>query len=239
MAQTFTEPPKSFAAKPADASRYAKQLAALEQRWLNAGRETANWRMMTFIATGLAVAATAGGLFIASQRPTAAVHIVEIDSRTSEPLRHRQLGAPVRPNDALISHMIGRWVQLTRAKSIDPVVLRTSWDQAYQFVPASAKAEIDTYARDVDAFNPATLGKEAVTVEIASITRQSEDSFQIRWHETTFTDGRQQKRQSYTANVAVDFLPPETPRQIQINPLGLMITSIFLQPDFTTEESAS
>ena len=43
----------------------------------------------------------------------------------------------------------------------------------------------------------------------------------------------------YTANVAVDFLPPETPRQIQINPLGLMITSIYLQPDFTTEEGAS
>ena len=239
MAQTFTDPPKNFAAKTADASRYAKQLAALEQQWLNAGRETASWRIMTFVAAGLAVAATAGALFVASQRPTAAVHVVEIDSRTGEPLRHRQLGEPVRPNDALISHMIGRWVQLTRAKSVDPVILRTNWDQAYQFVPVSAKAEIDAYARDVDAFNPETLGKEAVTVEIASVTRQSKDSFQIRWRETTFTDGRQQKRQSYTANVAVDFLPPETPRQIQINPLGLMITSIFLQPDFTTEESAS
>ena len=239
MAQTFTDPPKNFAAKTSDASRYAKQLGALEQQWLNAGRETASWRIMTFVATGIAIAATAGALFVASQRPTAAVHVVEIDGRTGEPLRHRQLGEPVRPNDALISHMIGRWVQLTRAKSIDPVVLRTNWDQAYQFVPVSAKAEIDAYARDGDAFNPETLGKQAVTVEIASVTRQSKDSFQIRWHETTFTDGRQQKRQSYTANVAVDFLPPETPRQIQINPLGLMITSIFLQPDFTTEESAS
>ena len=239
MAQTFTDPPKNFAAKTGDASRYAKQLAALEQRWFNAGRETASWRIMTFVATGIAVAATAGALFVASQRPTAAVHVVEIDSRTGEPLRHRQLGEPVRPNDALISHMIGRWVQLTRAKSVDPVVLRTNWDHAYQFVPVSAKAEIDVYARDVDAFNPETLGKEAVTVEIASVTRHSKESFQIRWRETTFTDGRQQKRQSYTANVAVDFLPPETPRQIQINPLGLMITSIFLQPDFTTEESAS
>lgn len=78
-----------------------------------------------------------------------------------------------------------------------------------------------------------------MTVEIASVTRQSADSFQIRWRETTFTNGRQREWQSYTANVAVDFLPPETPRQIQINPLGLMITSIFLQPDFTTEEGAS
>lgn len=161
MAQTFIEPPKNFAARPADASRYAKQLAALEQRWQNAGSETASWRMMTFIATGLAVAATVGGLFIASQQSTAAVHVVEIDSRTGEPLGHRQLGAPIRPNDALISHMIGRWIQLTRAKSIDPVVLRTSWDQAYQFVPVNAKAEIDAYARDVDVFDPATLGKEA------------------------------------------------------------------------------
>ena len=239
MSQTFSEPPRNFAARPADASPYAKQLAAMEQRWLNAGRETASWRAMTFIATSLAVAATAGGLFVAGQRPSAAVHVIEIDSRTGEPLRHQQLGAPVAPNDALISHMIGRWIQLTRGKSVDPVVLRTNWDQAYQFVPVGAKPAIDAYARDVDAFNPETLGKEAVSVEIASVTRQSDETFQVRWHETAFIDGRRTKRQSYTANVAVDFLPPETPRQIQINPLGLMITSIYLQPDFTTEEGAS
>ena len=82
MAQTFTDPPKNFATNTADANRYAKQLAALEQRWLNAGRETGSWRIMTFVATGIAVAATAGALFVASQRPTAAVHVVEIDSHT-------------------------------------------------------------------------------------------------------------------------------------------------------------
>ena len=239
MAQTFSEPPRSFAVRPADASPYAKQLAAMEQRWLNAGRETASWRVMTFVATGLAVAATAGGFFVASQRPSAAVHVIEIDSRTGEPLRHQQLGAPIAPNDALISHMIGRWIQLTRGKSVDPVVLRSNWDQAYQFVPVSAKPAIDAYAKTINAFNPETLGKEAVSVEIASVTRQSDKAFQVRWTETSFREGQRRRLQSYTANIAVDFLPPETPRQIQVNPLGLMITSIYLQPDFTKEESAS
>ena len=77
-----------------------------------------------------------------------------------------------------------------------------------------------------------------MTVEIASVTRQSEDTFQVRWHETVFENGRRQHRQSFTANVAVAFLPPDTPRQIQVNPLGLMITAIYLQPDYAKAESA-
>ena len=235
----FSEPPRDFAAGSGEASRYVKQLAALEQRCQSASRDVRSWRLMTFAMTGVAVAVTAASLYVAGLQPRPAVHVVEIDSRTGELVRHSVLGEPVAVNEAIVSHMIGRWIQWTRGKSIDPVVLRTNWDHAYQFVPVGAKPQIDAYARAIDAFNPEKLGKEAVTVEIASVTRQSEDTFQVRWHETGFKNGQRQHRQSFTANVAVAFLPPDTPRQIQINPLGLMITAIYLQPDYTKAESAS
>lgn len=60
---------------------------------------------------------------------------------------------------------------MTRGKSVDPVVLRSNWDDAYQFVPVTAKPTIDAYAREIDAFNPDTIGREAVSVEVASVTR--------------------------------------------------------------------
>ena len=236
---TFSEPPRDFGAPDEPASRYTKQLAALEQRCQSAARDIQSWRLMTFAMTGSFVAATAVCLYIASLQPTPAVHVVEIDSKTGETVRHQRVDAPIPVDDAMASHMIGRWIQLTRGKSIDPVVLKSQWEDAYQFVPVEAKAQIDAYAREIDAFNPKTLTKEAVTVEIASVTRQSEKSFQVRWREILFEDGQRRGRQNFTANMSVAFLKPTTPRQIQVNPIGLMITEIYVQPDYETAERPS
>ena len=239
MTTTFSEPPRDFGASDESASRYTRQLAALEQRCQSASRDIQSWRLMTFGMTGGFVAATAACLYLASLQPPPAVHVVEIDSRTGETVRHQMIDEPIPVDDVMISHMIGRWIQLTRAKSIDPVVLKSQWEDAYQFVPVEAKAQIDAYAREIDAFNPDKLTKEAVTVEIASVTRQSETTFQVRWRETLFEDGHRRGQQNFTANMSVAFLKPTTPRQIQVNPIGLMITEIYVQPDYETAERAS
>ena len=239
MSTTFADPPKDFSAADVGTSRYAKQLAALENRAESERNNTHGWRLIALTVSGIAILATAGLVYVASRVPTPAVHLVEIDSETGEPLRQEVIGEPVQISDAMVSHVIGRWIQWTRGKSIDPIVLKDHWDQAYQFVPVTSKPQIDAYAREIDAFNPDKIGKEAVTVEIVSVTRQSQETFQIRWQETAFADGHQQNRQNFTANVTVDFLKPSTPRQIQINPLGLMITEIYVQPDVATAERAS
>ena len=239
MTTTFSEPPHDFGASDDASSRYARQLAALEQQSRSRAQETQSWRLMTFIMTGVSVLAIAASLYVGSLQPTPAVHVVEIDSETGETVRHQVIGEPIPVDDVMVSHMIGRWIQLTRAKSIDPVVLKSQWEQAYQFVPVEAKAQIDAYARAIDAFNPATLTKEAVTVEIASVIRQSEKSFQVRWRETLFENGQRRGQQNFTANISVAFLKPTTPRQIQANPIGLMITEIYVQPDYQSAERPS
>ena len=114
---------------------------------------------------------------------------------------------------------------MTRGESVDPIVMSSNWDHAFQFVPVTAKPAID-------AFNPNSIGREAVSVDVASVTRQSEDSFQVRWTEMRFKEGQRRRLQSYIANLGIAFIAPKEPRQIQINPLGLMITSIYVQPDF-------
>jgi len=230
MSKVFSEPPTALVPGGDGSSPYAKQLAAMEARFLGTRREIDGWRKVAIVLAGIAAVTTIGSLYLATSHPTA-VHVVEIDGRTGEPLGHTLIGEPIAVGDAVIAHTLGRWIQMTRSKSLDPVMVKASWDDAYQFVPTNAKGEIDAYARDVDAFNPERLGKEAIAVEITSVTRQSETSFQVRWMETRFERGQIQGRQSFTANLGIAFIAPTEPRQIQINPLGLMITSIHLQPD--------
>ena len=230
MSTTFSGPPPNFA--PAEGEgRYSKQLAEMEDRFRSTRRQIDGWRNVALILGCIAVATTAASLYFAAVRQTE-VHVVEIDAATGEPGQHRLITEPTTADDAVIAHTIARWIQMTRGKSVDPIVLRSNWDDAYQFVPVTAKPAIDAYARDIDAFNPDSIGREAVGVDVASVTRQSEDSFQVRWTETLFKEGQRRHLQSYTANLGIAFIDPKEPRQIQINPLGLMITSIYVQPDF-------
>jgi type IV secretion system protein VirB5 len=234
MSTVFTGPPPRFAPGEAE-SRYGRQLAEMEARFTSTRLQIDGWRKIALILGGIAIMTTAGSVYFAAARDTA-VHVVEIDRVTGEPLGHRLLDEAISVNDAVIAHTLARWIQMTRARSVDPVVLRQAWDDAYRFVPVTAKPAIDAYAREIDAFNPDRLGREAVAVAVASVTRQSEDSFQVRWTETLYREGQARSRQSYTANLAIAFIAPKEPRQIQVNPLGLMIASIHLQPDF--QESA-
>jgi len=237
MSMAFSGPPPRFA--PADGEgRYSKQLVEMEARFKNTRQQINGWRQIALLLGGIAAVSTAGSIYFASTRQTE-VHVVEIDGQTGEPGQHRLITEPTTVNDAVIAHTIARWIQMTRGKSIDPVVLRSNWDDVYQFVPVTAKTAIDAYAREIDAFNPDTIGREAVSVEVASVTRQSEDSFQVRWTETQFREGQRRGRQNYTANIGIAFIDPKEPRQIQINPLGLMIISIFLQPDFQAPATPS
>ena len=237
MSMAFSGPPPGFA--PAESEgRYSKQLAEMEARFKSTQQQINAWRQIALLLGGIAVIATAGSVYFASSRQTE-VHVVEIDAVTGEPGQHRLITEPTTVSDAVIAHTIARWIQMTRGKSIDPVVLRSNWANVYQFVPVTAKPAIDAYAREIDAFNPETIGREAVSVEVASVTRQSEDSFQVRWTETQFREGQRRGHQSYTANIGIAFIDPKEPRQIQINPLGLMITSIFLQPDFQAPTTQS
>lgn len=88
------------------------------------------------------------------------MHLVEIDNKTGEPLRHEMIGKPIEISDAMVSHVIGRWIQWIRSKSIDPIVLRDHWDRAYQFAPVTSKSLIDAYACDIGAFDPDKIDKE-------------------------------------------------------------------------------
>jgi len=68
-------------------------------------------------------------------------------------------------------------VNLTRSKSIDPIVIRDNWTGAYRFVAGPAIGELSEYAKAHDPF--ANVGSQAVNVEIVSVLARSPNTYQV------------------------------------------------------------
>ena len=76
---------------------------------------------------------------------------------------------------------------LVRSLSIDPIVVRQNWLDAYDYTTDKGAAVLNDYARKNDPF--ARVGRESVTVQITSVVRASDASFNVRWTEQRFVNG--------------------------------------------------
>ena len=84
-------------------------------------------------------------------------------------------------------------------------MVRQNWLKAYDFVTARAAVTLNEYARANDPF--ARIGRETVAVEVASVVRASDSSFQIRWLEKNFEGGALKA----TSRLNVTFAEPMSP----------------------------
>ena len=78
--------------------------------------------------------------------------------------------------------------------SVDPVVVRENWLRAYDFVTDRAATTLNEYASANDPF--ADVGRSSRTVDVVSVVRVSDDSFQARWIEKTYENGALVRRQT-------------------------------------------
>ncbi|WP_264861668.1 VirB8/TrbF family protein, partial [Klebsiella pneumoniae] len=76
---------------------------------------------------------------------------------------------------------LARFVTLVRSLSIDPIVVRLNWLEAYDYTTDRGAAALNDYARTNDPF--VRVGKESVTVQVSSVVRASDASFNERWTE--------------------------------------------------------
>ena len=96
-------------------------------------------------------------------------YVVEVDN-AGQVRAVGEAATPYRPNDAQTAHHIARFVTLVRSLSIDPIVVRQNWLDAYDYTTDKGAAVLNDYARVNDPF--ARIGKESVTVQITSVARQ-------------------------------------------------------------------
>lgn len=200
---------------------YHRAAQVWDDRLGSARVQARNWRLMAFCCAGLA--AIALGAFIYAEQDThIATYVVPLD-RYGRPGRIEAAERAYHPTQAETGYFIADFVQLVRAKSTDPVVLRQNWVRAYGFVSADAQASLNLYARQADPF--AKLGRQAVTVEIVSVLPRSANSYQVQWRETAFEDGAPGPTERWTGLFTVTQRQPRTEAQLRANPLGVIITA--------------
>jgi type IV secretion system protein TrbF len=211
-----------FGTAPQPVTPYQRAAQVWDDRMGSARVQAKNWRLLAFGCVGLLAAQSAGLLWLSS-KARITPYVVEVTGSGEV----RAVGAALanwHPSDAQIAQNLGRFIQQTRSLSSDPIVVRQNWLNAYDLVTAKAAASLNAYAASNDPFK--NVGKRTVTVDIISVVRAGPESFELRWRESAYEQGRWISEAQFTAILGIKLQTPSTEDAIRKNPLGLYIDTL-------------
>lgn len=213
---------QSYGSTPVATTPYQQAAQLWDDRIGSARVQARNWRLAALLAILLSMVMTVALIWRSSQS-IVTPYVVELT--TDGNVRAVQSAVErYEPNDAQIAYQLGEFIKNVRSVSIDPIVLRENWLAAYDHATNQAAVTLNEYARANDPF--ADVGQRSVSVEITSIVRASEDSFDVRWRETRFRSGVQISEASFAAVLAVVIDPPRDEATLHKNPLGIYVHGI-------------
>jgi type IV secretion system protein VirB5 len=231
----FRRPSVSYGQAPEPVTSYQKAAQAWDERLGSARVQAANWRLMAFGCLGLAFASGAGVVWQAG-RSTVTPYVVEVDHAGEVHALARATEA-YQPTDAQIAFHLARFITDVRSVSIDPIVVRRAWLEAYDFTTDKGAEVLNAYARQNDPF--AKVGKTSISVDVASVVRASPNSFQIRWTEQSYADGALVSTDRLTAIAEIVVQTPTTEEKLRRNPLGIYVNGLSWSRDLSTPASAA
>src|SRR6516165_9364167 len=203
---TFKRAGLRYGDTPEPVTPYQKAAQVWDERIGSSRAQAHNWRLMAL--GSLAVSLILAGILLwIGHSGSTTPYIVEVDSRGGA----RAVGPAIesyKPSDAQIAFHLARFVDNVRSLSIDPVVVRQNWLKAYDYVTDKAAVTLNEYARDNDPF--AKIGRVSIAVEVTSVVRASETSFQVRWLERTFEGGALKETKPQTGLFSIVITPPKT-----------------------------
>ena len=230
----FKRPQVRYADTPQPATPYQAAGQVWDDRIGSPRVQARNWRLMAFGCLTLALL-MAGGLVWRSAQSIVTPYVVEVDN-AGQVRTVGEAATPYRPNDVQTAHHIARFVTLVRSLSIDPIVVRQNWLDAYDYTTDKGAVALNDYARMNDPF--ARIGKESVTVQIASVTRASDTSFNVRWTERRYVNGAAAGLERWTAVVSTVLQPPRTEERLRKNPLGIYVNGLSWSRELDSSEGA-
>jgi type IV secretion system protein VirB5 len=150
-------------------------------------------------------------------------YVVEVD-RLGEARAVAPADAEYRPTDPQLAWHLGRFISNVRAVSLDPVLMRQNWLSAYDFATARGALFLGEHARAAMPF--ADVGRRTVSVQVTSVVRASEGSFQVKWTESAYERGSLAGTSRWTAILTIMVRPPRSAETLRKNPLGLYVDAI-------------
>lgn len=218
----FKRPTTTYGDTPEPVTPYQKAAQVWDERIGSARVQARNWRFMAFGCLALAIGLS-GGVVWQAGRSTITPYVVEIDTLGQT----RAVGpaiAAYEPTDAQVAYHLARFIENVRSLSIDPIVVRQNWLRAYDYATDRAANTLNDYARENDPFS--RVGQRTVTVEVTSIVRSSDDSFELRWREQSFENGVLADTTRYTAVLSIVLQRPRNEEALRKNPLGIYVHAL-------------
>lgn len=230
----FRRPRVRYAETPLPATPYQAAAQAWDERIGSARVQAKNWRLMAFGCLVLALL-MAGGLVWRSAQSIVTPYVVEVD-RSGQVRAVGEAATPYRPADAQVAYHLARFITLVRSLSIDPIVVRQNWLDAYDYTTDRGAAVLNDYARTNDPF--ARIGKESVTVQVSSVVRASDASFNVRWTEQRFVNGSPASTERWNAVISTVLQSPRTEQRLRKNPLGIYVNGLSWSREIDVPEGA-
>jgi type IV secretion system protein TrbF len=193
-----------------------------DERIGSARVQARNWRLLAFGCFGLSVALS-GALLWQSEQSRVVPYVVEVD-RLGEPRAVSEAEASYHPTDPQIAWALGHFISNVRSVSLDPVLMRSNWIEAYDFTTRRGAQMLGDYARAADPFGH--VGERTVSVQVTSVVRASDRSFQVKWIETIYDRGSLAGVAHWTGILTLVTKPPATADVLRKNPLGLYVDAI-------------
>jgi type IV secretion system protein VirB5 len=218
----FKRAVQRYGRTPAPETPYQRAGQLWDERIGSARVQARNWRLMAFGSLILA-AGLGGGVLWQSAQSRVVPYVVEVD-RLGEARAVREAEAAFQPTDPQIAWHLSRFIRNLRSIQLDPVVMRQDWLEAYAFTTQRGSQFLGDYARAADPFGH--IGERTVSVQVTSVVRASENSFQVKWSEAAFERGSAAGRSSWTAILTVVTRAPANAEVLRRNPLGIYVDAI-------------
>jgi type IV secretion system protein VirB5 len=218
----FKRSVQRYGRTPEPETPYQRAGQLWDERIGSARVQARNWRLMAFgglfLTTGLAAA-----LVWQSMQSRVVPYVVEVD-RLGEARAVTPAATGYRPTDPQIAWHLAKFIGNIRSISLDPVLMRQNWLSAYDFVTPRGALFLNEYARSAEPF--AHIGERAISVQVTSVVRASDSSFQIDWTETRHERGSLAGTSRWTAILTIVVRPPTSADTLRANPLGLYVEAI-------------
>ena len=218
----FRRAVQRYGRTPEPVTPYQKAAQVWDERIGSARVQARNWRLMALGGLGLS-AALSGGLLWQSMQSRVVPYVVAVD-RLGEAQAVAPADRDYQPTDPQVAWFLGRFIGNVRSISLDPVLMRQNWLSAYDFATQRGARFLNDYARSADPFGD--VGTRTVSVQVTSIVRASDRSFQVKWTESEYDRGSLAGTTHWTAILTVVRRPPASADELRRNPLGLYVDAI-------------
>ena len=218
----FKRAVQRYGRTPEPVTPYQKAAQVWDERIGSARVQARNWRLMALGGLALSTALS-GGLLWQSMQSRIIPYVVAVD-RLGEAQAVAPADKDYQPTDPQIAWFLGRFISNIRSISLDPVLMRDNWLSAYDFATQRGARFLNDYARQTNPFDD--VGARTVSVQVTSIVRASDRSFQVKWTESEYDRGSLANTTHWTAILSVVTRAPANADMLRKNPLGLYVDAI-------------